>query len=94
MSEPAGKVMLRPSSRARSIEMSEIVRISEEAARLRAAGRDIISFGTGEPDFPTPPAIVEVACRAASRGETRYTPTAGTPALRAATTMTNPAKNQ
>lgn len=75
---------VRPSQRARSIEISEIVRISERAAQLRADGLDIISFGTGEPDMPTPRFIIDAAHDAARRGETRYPPTAGTAQLRAA----------
>lgn len=51
---------------------------------LRAQGRQIISFVVGEPDFPTPAHIGEAAVAAIARGETRYTPTAGTMALRRA----------
>jgi aspartate aminotransferase len=54
------------------------------AARARALqqqGRDVISLALGEPDFPTPPHVVEAACTAARRGETKYPPLAGTPAL-------------
>jgi len=47
-------------------------------------GRKVISLALGEPDFPTPPHIIEAAERAMQRGETRYTPTAGTPQLRRA----------
>jgi aspartate aminotransferase len=64
------------------IELSEIVQLSERASRLKTEGHDIVSLGTGEPDLPTPPEIVEAAHAAALRGETRYPPTAGTGALR------------
>ncbi|WP_170427328.1 pyridoxal phosphate-dependent aminotransferase [Ruegeria arenilitoris] len=70
--------------RLQGIELSEIVRISEHAARLRAQGTDVIALSTGEPDFPTPDHVVEAANRAAIEGQTRYPATAGTPALRAA----------
>ncbi|MXQ07380.1 aminotransferase class I/II-fold pyridoxal phosphate-dependent enzyme [Alphaproteobacteria bacterium GH1-50] len=70
--------------RLQGLELSEIVRISERARELRAAGRDVISLSTGEPDFPTPDFVIDAAMEAARRGETRYTPTAGTPALREA----------
>ena len=74
----------RRADRLGGIELSEIVQISEQAARLRAQGVDVIALSTGEPDFPTPPHVVEAAHRAALDGQTRYSATAGTPALRAA----------
>ncbi|WP_374436419.1 pyridoxal phosphate-dependent aminotransferase [Tabrizicola sp.] len=70
--------------RIRGLEVSEIVQISEEAATLRAAGRDVVSLSTGEPDFPTPSHVIEAAHQAALAGQTRYTANSGTPALRAA----------
>ncbi len=57
---------------------------SERARALRAQGRDIISLTLGEPDFPSPPHAIEAAHQAALRGETKYPPVAGTPALKAA----------
>ncbi len=51
---------------------------------LRAQGRDIISLGTGEPDFDTPKHIRDAAVAAISAGETRYTPIDGTAALKSA----------
>ena len=54
------------------------------ATRLRAEGRDIISLGAGEPDFDTPLHIREAAIAAIQAGQTRYTPTDGTAALKAA----------
>ena len=74
----------RRAARIADVELSEIIQISEAAAALKRAGRDVISLGTGEPDFPTPVHVVAAAHAAAQRGETTYTPTAGTPALRAA----------
>jgi aspartate aminotransferase len=58
--------------------------MAARARALRAAGHDVISLSLGEPDFPTPPHVVEAAHDAARRGETRYPPLAGTEALRAA----------
>ena len=55
---------------------------AERARALRAAGRDIISLTLGEPDFPTPAHVVEAAHAAALRGETKYPPLTGTPALK------------
>ncbi len=52
--------------------------------RLRAAGRDIISLGTGEPDFDTPQFIKDAAQAAIEAGETKYTPIDGTADLKTA----------
>ncbi len=71
-------------NRIADIALSEIVRLSEAANTKRAAGEDVVTLGTGEPDFPTPPHVVEAAHAAMVRGETRYPPTAGTPDLRKA----------
>ena len=54
------------------------------ATELRAAGRDIISLGTGEPDFDTPQAIKDAAIAAIASGATKYTPIDGTAELKAA----------
>ena len=54
------------------------------ATELRAAGRDIISLGAGEPDFDTPQAIKEAAVHAIADGATKYTPIDGTAELKAA----------
>lgn len=74
----------RRADRITGLEISEIVQISEQAAALRSAGRDVISLATGEPDFPTPAPVIDAAHQAALRGQTRYTATMGTPDLRAA----------
>lgn len=79
MSDP-----FRRAARIATVELSEILQVSEAAAAMKKAGHDVISLGTGEPDFPTPPAVVEAAHRAAQAGETTYTATAGTAALRQA----------
>jgi aspartate aminotransferase len=55
-----------------------------KAKALEARGQEIIHLEIGEPDFDTPPDIVEAGCRALRNGETHYTPTAGIPELRAA----------
>lgn len=54
------------------------------AVELRAAGRDIISLGAGEPDFDTPQAIKDAAISAIEAGATKYTPIDGTAGLKAA----------
>ena len=53
-------------------------------SELRAAGRDILSLGAGEPDFETPQHIKDAAVRAIERNETKYTPIDGTASLKAA----------
>ncbi|HVE97744.1 MAG TPA: pyridoxal phosphate-dependent aminotransferase [Mycobacteriales bacterium] len=75
----------RISRRVGSIAESATLAVDAKAKALKAAGRDIIGFGAGEPDFPTPPAIVEAAvaaCRAPRFH--KYTPSAGLPELREA----------
>jgi aspartate aminotransferase len=51
---------------------------------LKAAGKDVIGLGAGEPDFDTPDHIKNAAIEAIKKGETKYTPVAGTPALKKA----------
>lgn len=75
---------LKPANRLNGIDLSEIVQISEQAERMRAAGRDIVALSTGEPDLPTPEHVIEAAHAAARAGQTRYTATAGTSTLRTA----------
>jgi aspartate aminotransferase len=66
------------------ISPSLTIAVTTKARALKAAGRDIISFSSGEPDFDTPEHIKEAAIAAIRRGETKYTDVSGTPALRAA----------
>ena len=58
--------------------------ITAKAKALRAEGKDVVSFGAGEPDFPTPENICEAAHRAIDAGMTRYTPASGTTELKEA----------
>ena len=71
-------------SRLAAVKPSASMAASMAAKALRAKGFDVIDLGLGEPDFPTPPHIAEAAHKAALAGETLYTASAGTPALRAA----------
>lgn len=80
--------MLQKAKRIDGMALSEIVAISEQAGRMRAEGRDVLALSTGEPDFPTPKHVCDAAFRAMQDGQTRYPPTAGTPALRAAIAQT------
>lgn len=61
--------------------------MTDRASELRAAGRDIISLSVGEPDFPTPPHVVEAAKAAIDAGQTRYTPVGGTATLKRAAAL-------
>ncbi len=73
------------SKRALGVAESATLAISSKAKALRAAGEPVISFGAGEPDFPTPSYIVDAARIAVDDPTThRYTPAAGLPALREA----------
>ncbi|HQU26961.1 MAG TPA: pyridoxal phosphate-dependent aminotransferase [Acidimicrobiales bacterium] len=64
---------------------SATLAVDAKAKALQAAGEPVIGYGAGEPDFPTPPAIVEAAARACTDPAMhKYTPTAGLPALRQA----------
>ncbi|WP_108659612.1 pyridoxal phosphate-dependent aminotransferase [Acuticoccus kandeliae] len=74
----------RPAARIAAIGVSEILAIGARAASMRAAGRDIITLGAGEPDFPTPDHVKAAAKAAIDRGETTYTALTGSPALKAA----------
>ncbi len=66
------------------IKPSPTIAVTNLARELRAAGRDIIGLGAGEPDFDTPDHIKEAAITAIRRGETKYTAVDGTPQLKAA----------
>ncbi len=72
------------SRRARDLKPSATLAITARAKQLRAEGVDVIGFGAGEPDFPTPEHVVEAAVDAVRAGDTRYTPVGGTPDLKAA----------
>lgn len=72
------------SKKAMQIKASSTLAISAKAAELKAAGKDMVTFGVGEPDFDTPIHIREAAKKAIDAGKTRYTPAAGIPALRQA----------
>jgi aspartate aminotransferase len=75
----------RISRRIGAIEESATLAIDARAKALKAAGEDVIGFGAGEPDFPTPPHIVEAAEVACTEPRFHhYTPIAGLPELREA----------
>jgi aspartate aminotransferase len=66
------------------IGVSSTMKVAAEAERLKRAGFDVVDFGAGEPDFPTPENIKQAAVRALEENFTRYTNTGGTPELKQA----------
>jgi aspartate aminotransferase len=74
----------RSAARLAAIGVSEIIARAGQAAALQRQGRDMIIFGMGEPDFPTPPHVCAAAAAAMAAGETRYTALDGSPAMKAA----------
>ena len=81
MTAPARRV----SARLAAIAPSATLAVDAKAKALKAAGRPVIGFGAGEPDFPTPEWIVEAAVQAARDPKNhRYTPAAGLPELKEA----------
>jgi aspartate aminotransferase len=67
-----------------TISVSSTMKVAADADRLRREGADVVDFGAGEPDFPTPANIKQAAIAAIEANFTRYTNTSGTPELRAA----------
>jgi aspartate aminotransferase len=75
----------RISRRVANVAPSATLAIDAKAKQLKAQGVDVVGFGAGEPDFPTPPAIVEAAVAACRDPRNhRYTPTGGLPELKEA----------
>lgn len=72
------------SQRVLSIQPSPSIAANALVSELRAQGRDIVNFTVGEPDFDTPAHILQAASAAMHSGDTHYTGTLGTPALRQA----------
>ncbi len=75
---------LQLSDRVQNIKPSPTLAVTNRAAELRAAGKDIIGLGAGEPDFDTPKHIKDAAIEALNNGFTKYTAVDGTPSLKKA----------
>ncbi|MEM9113811.1 MAG: pyridoxal phosphate-dependent aminotransferase [Myxococcota bacterium] len=75
---------MRLSQRVGRIAPSATLALNAQAKAMKAAGEDVVSLTAGEPDFDTPPHIVEAIREALARGETRYTAVPGVPELREA----------
>ena len=76
--------MIKFAARVGRVVTSPSTLAAQRARELKAAGADIISLTTGEPDQPTPSHVTEAAFKAARAGQTRYTTVSGTPELKAA----------
>ena len=72
------------SSRLANVQPSPTIFVTQTARALKAAGRDVIGMGAGEPDFDTPDHVKAAAKAAIDRGETKYTDVDGTPELKQA----------
>lgn len=75
---------LQLSDRVQQIKPSPTLAVTNRAAELKAAGKDIIGLGAGEPDFDTPEHIKQAAVEAINNGFTKYTAVDGTPGLKKA----------
>jgi aspartate aminotransferase len=75
---------IKLSTRVQAVKPSPTLAVTSRAAEMRAAGKDIIGLGAGEPDFDTPDHIKQAAIKAIQDGFTKYTPVDGTPGLKQA----------
>ncbi|MEN8175113.1 MAG: aminotransferase class I/II-fold pyridoxal phosphate-dependent enzyme, partial [Pseudomonadota bacterium] len=75
---------IKLSARVQAVKPSPTLAVTARAAALRAAGKDVIGLGAGEPDFDTPAHIKEAGIQAIKDGLTKYTAVDGTPSLKAA----------
>src|SRR5919109_2316187 len=67
-----------------SISVSSTMKVAADAEKLRSEGVDVVDFGAGEPDFPTPDNIKQAAIRALDQNFTKYTNAGGTVDLKKA----------
>jgi aspartate aminotransferase len=77
-------VKIQLSDRVLEVKPSPTLAVTAKANELKAAGKDVIGLGAGEPDFDTPDFIKEAAIKAIRDGFTKYTPVGGTPGLKKA----------
>jgi aspartate aminotransferase len=76
------KPSVRLTRRVTGIRISPTIAVMNAAQELIGKGVDVVDFGAGEPDFPTPPSVAAAGKRAIDKGLTKYTSNAGTKALR------------
>ncbi|MCW5980938.1 MAG: pyridoxal phosphate-dependent aminotransferase [Bryobacteraceae bacterium] len=82
--QPRTKAAPALADRVSLISMSATMKVSAEAARLKREGIDVVGFGAGEPDFPTPEHIKRAGIKAIEDNFTKYTQTGGVPELKSA----------
>ena len=82
MTTTTTKPTVRLTRRVREIRISPTIAVMNRAQELIGKGVDVVDFGPGEPDFPTPPSVAAAGKRAIDKGLTKYTSNAGTKALR------------
>ena len=75
---------MKLANRVQSLTPSTTLAITAKAKELKAQGLDIIGLGAGEPDYNTPQHIIDAAMQSMNEGQTKYTPSAGLPKLKAA----------
>jgi len=74
----------RPSNRAAGVTPFLVMELLDQAKLMITRGEDVIRLEAGEPDWPSPPRVIEAGREALARGDTGYTPSAGSPELREA----------
>jgi aspartate aminotransferase len=75
---------MKVSQRAQAVAPSATLAVTSRAKEMKSQGRDVLSFGAGEPDFDTPQFIKDAAVESLRKGQTKYTPAAGLMELRKA----------
>ncbi|AXN37313.1 pyridoxal phosphate-dependent aminotransferase [Peribacillus butanolivorans] len=75
---------MKLANRVQALTPSTTLAITAKAKELKAQGLDIIGLGAGEPDYNTPQHIIDAAVQSMNEGQTKYTPSAGLPKLKAA----------
>ncbi|MFB7638437.1 pyridoxal phosphate-dependent aminotransferase [Peribacillus butanolivorans] len=75
---------MKLANRVQALTPSSTLAITAKAKELKAQGLDIIGLGAGEPDYNTPKHIIDAAVQSMNEGQTKYTPSAGLPKLKAA----------
>ena len=76
------------------IKPSPTIAVTQKARELKAQGKDVISLGSGEPDFDTPDNVKEAAIKAIQEGQTKYTAVDGTAELKDAIGSVGTAGNE
>lgn len=84
MSSPVNLDNLAVAGRMATISVSSTMKVAADADKMRREGVDVVDFGAGEPDFPTPDNIKNAAIEALAKNFTKYTPAGGTQELKQA----------